>query len=86
MPASDPLKIRSLCRLGALFQAVRDIKHGFADEDIIDYVIDRWRYCSSEQAEAIIVLAHRGITAAEQLKQLAPHVAMPRAMVPKLPE
>lgn len=86
MPASDPLRIRSLCRLGALFQAVRDIKHGFADDDIVDYVRDRWKYCSVAQAEAIIVLAHAGITAAEQLKQLGPDVPLPTGMIPKLPE
>lgn len=86
MPASDQLDIRSLCRAGALLQAVRDIKHGFPDFAVIEYVKRYWKYCDREQAAAIVALAHKGIAAAKQVQRMPIDKQIPPGVIPRLPQ
>jgi hypothetical protein len=81
----DELTTRELCRLGALFQAVRDIHRGFTDFQIRDFIGRRWRGATEQQIIDIIALAHRGIVAAGRLTKLPSDQTLPPGATPKLP-
>lgn len=83
-PKAGPT-IRDLCRWGALAQAVRDIKRGYADQDVVDFVYDRWRCGTQEDLSEIVRLAHLGIAAGRLLNAVGEDESILAALIPELP-
>lgn len=85
MPARSGPTVRDLCRWGALFQAVRDIKRGYSDQDVIGFIRRRWRCGTDQELQQIVDLAHKGIIAGLMLSLQDPQKPLDQGFIPQLP-
>jgi len=80
------ISTRSICNIGALLHAVRLIKRGWSDLDVIDQLYDKYACGTRDQYVQVVALAHRGIAAGEYFGRLKPDDALDPSLVPPLPE
>lgn len=77
--------LREACLSGALFQAVRDIVHGYPDWRVKEFVKRRFPNLTDDQLTDLIRLAHAGIVAGGQLQRMEQDERLPAGQIPKLP-